>query len=114
MVAVIADRKRIRSPFIVGGLVFQLVGFSMCIATSSAAVTYAGIFIAACAIYQCQPSNITWMSNNLAGSYKRAVGMGLQISVGNLAGAMASNFYRAADAPRYKLGHALVRSSAAK
>lgn len=35
------------------------------------------------------------------------MGMGIQISVGNLAGAMASNFYRAADAPRYKLGHGL-------
>ncbi|KAK4545838.1 hypothetical protein LTR36_002402 [Oleoguttula mirabilis] len=106
-VAFAADRLRIRSPFIVGGLVFQLIGFSMCLSSSNAGVTYAGIFIAACAIYPCQPSNITWMSNNLAGSYKRAVGMGIQISVGNLAGAMASNFYRAADKPRYKLGHAL-------
>ena len=70
-------------------------------------VTYAGIFIAACAIYQCQPSNITWLSNNLSGSYKRTVGMGIQISVGNLAGAMASNFYRSEDAPTYKLGHGL-------
>jgi hypothetical protein len=39
-------------------------------------------------LYQCQPSNITWLSNNLSGSYKRAVGMGIQISVGNLAGGM--------------------------
>jgi len=56
----------------------------MMIANELQGVTYAGIFIAACAIYQCQPSNITWLSNNLAGSYKRAVGMGIQISVGNL------------------------------
>lgn len=95
VVAFIADRKRVRSPFILGGLFFQMVGFVMCIASSSPGVTYAGIFIAACALYLCQPSNITWLSNNLAGSYKRAVGMGLQISVGNLAGAAASNFYRA-------------------
>lgn len=107
IVAYIADRKRIRSPFILGGLIFQLVGFVMCIATDSPGVTYAGIFIAAAALYQCQPSNITWLSNNLAGSYKRAVGMGIQIAVGNLAGAMASNFYRQQDSPRYKLGHGL-------
>ncbi|KAK4984727.1 hypothetical protein LTR66_008395 [Elasticomyces elasticus] len=86
IVAFIADRKRVRSPFIIGGLVIQLIGFVMCLSTNNAGVTYAGIFIAACAIYQTQPSNITWLSNNLAGSYKRAVGMGLQISVGNLAG----------------------------
>ncbi|PNS20845.1 hypothetical protein CAC42_2776 [Sphaceloma murrayae] len=107
VVAYIADRKRIRSPFILGGLIFQLIGFVMCLSTSSPGVTYAGIFIAAAALYQCQPSNITWLSNNLSGSYKRAVGMGIQIAVGNLAGAMASNFYRGRDAPRYKLGHAL-------
>lgn len=85
-VAYLADRKRLRSPWILVGLVFQCVGFVMCISSSHPGVTYAGIFIAACALYQCQPSNITWLSNNLAGSYKRAVGMGLQISVGNLAG----------------------------
>lgn len=33
--------------------------------------------------------------------------MAIQISVGNLGGAMASNFYRARDAPRYILGHSL-------
>ena len=33
--------------------------------------------------------------------------MAIQIGVGNMAGAMASNFYRSADAPRYILGHAL-------
>ncbi|KAG8627328.1 hypothetical protein KVT40_004811 [Elsinoe batatas] len=105
--ALIADRKRLRSPFILTGLIFQLIGFVMCISTSSPGVTYAGIFIAGAALYQCQPSNITWLSNNLAGSYKRAVGMGIQISVGNLAGAMASNFYRERDSPRYRLGHGL-------
>ncbi|THZ88718.1 MFS general substrate transporter [Aureobasidium pullulans] len=106
-VAYAADRKRLRSPWILVGLCFQAIGFIMCISTSHPGVTYAGIFIAACALYQCQPSNITWLSNNLSGSYKRAVGMGIQISVGNLAGAMASNFYRSTDAPRYILGHGL-------
>lgn len=33
--------------------------------------------------------------------------MAIQIGVGNFAGAMASNFYRAQDAPRFVLGHAL-------
>jgi len=107
IVAHLADRYRIRSVWILGGLIFQLIGFVMCISTDKPGVTYAGIFIAASALYLCQPSNITWLSNNLSGSYKRAVGMGIQISVGNLAGACASNFYRAHDAPRYKLGHGL-------
>jgi len=33
--------------------------------------------------------------------------MAVHIGAGNLAGAMASNFYRAADKPKYVLGHSL-------
>ncbi|KAF2843204.1 MFS general substrate transporter [Patellaria atrata CBS 101060] len=102
-----SDRKGKRSPFIVGFLCVQLVGFIMCISTGTPGVVYAGVFIAVLGIYPAFPGNITWLSNNLAGSSKRAVGMAIQISVGNLAGAMASNFYRAEDSPRYILGHAL-------
>jgi nitrate/nitrite transporter NarK len=36
--------------------------------------------------------NITWLSNNLSGSYKRSAGMALQIGVGNLAGGDNSIF----------------------
>ena len=50
---------------------------------------------------------VTWISNNLAGSYKRSAGMAVHIGVGNLAGAMASNFYRTTDSPKYLLGHGL-------
>ncbi|KAL9074817.1 MAG: hypothetical protein Q9157_004229 [Trypethelium eluteriae] len=107
LVAYFADRKKIRSPFIIAGMFLQLVGFAMCISSGNAGVTYAGIFIATCAIYPTLPGNITWLSNNLAGSHKRAAGLGIQIGLGNLAGAAASNFYRANDAPRYILGHGL-------
>jgi hypothetical protein len=47
---------------------------------------YAGVFIATCAIYPAFPGVITWLANNLAGSYKRSVGMAIQIGVGNLGG----------------------------
>lgn len=79
----------------------------MCISSTKPGVIYAGVFIAACSIYPAFPGVITWLSSNLAGSSKRGVGMAIQIGVGNLAGAMASNFYRSKDAPRYRLGHAL-------
>jgi len=102
-----SDRMGKRSPFIFTFLCIMAVGFIMCISSSKPAVIYAGVFIAACALYPAFPGNITWLSNNLAGSTKRATGQAIQISVGNLAGAMASNFYRAKDAPHYKLGHSL-------
>lgn len=84
-----------------------LIGFIMCIASGIPGLTYAGIFIATAGVYAAYPGNIAWISNNLAGSTKRAAGMAVHISCGNLAGAFASNFYRKRDAPRFILGHAL-------
>ena len=44
------------------------------------------------------------LSNNLAGQYKRGIGMALQIGIGNFGGAIASNIYRSQDSPRFILG----------
>jgi len=105
--AYISDKVGKRSPFIIGFLLMMLVGFSMALGSSNPKVVYGGVYIAACGIYPAFPGIIAWLSNNLAGSYKRAAGMAMQIGIGNLGGAMASNFYRAKDTPRYKLGHSL-------
>ncbi|KAF2803268.1 MFS general substrate transporter [Mytilinidion resinicola] len=102
-----SDRYGKRSPFILVCLCIMAVGFIMCIASSKPGVVYAGLFFAACALYPAFAGSVTWLSNNLAGSTKRAMGQAIQIGVGGLAGAMASNFYRSEDAPHYRLGHAL-------
>ena len=100
-----------RWPYVFVPMTVILVGFVIAISGSAAGgvpgVVYAGVFIATCGIYPAFPGNITWISNNLAGSYKRAAGMAFQIGIGNLGGAYASNFYRKQDAPKYILGHAL-------
>jgi len=85
------------------------VGFIICLAASGRGVpgvVYFGVFVAVVGgyppistlsiidtdtsvfsgIYPAFPGNITWLSNNLAGSYKRAVGMAVHIGAGNLAG----------------------------
>jgi sugar phosphate permease len=106
-----ASSGRSRSPYVFFPMCAILVGFIMALAGSAAGdvpgVVYAGVFIAACGIYSAFPGNVVWISNNLAGSYKRSAGMAFHIGVGNLAGAMASNFYRAQDKPKYLLGHGL-------
>ncbi|KAM5356487.1 hypothetical protein ACJ41O_003133 [Fusarium nematophilum] len=107
IIAWTSDRVGKRSPFIVVFLCIMVVGFSMCISSGNPKVVYGGVFIAACAIYPAFPGVITWLANNMAGTYKRGVGMAIQIGVGNLGGAMAANFYRQKDGPRYILGHGL-------
>ena len=85
-VAWFSDRYGKRFPFILVCLILMAVGFIMCISSTKAGVIYAGVFIAACALYPAFPGNITWLSNNLAGSTKRATGQAIQIAMGNLAG----------------------------
>ncbi|KAI0331588.1 MFS general substrate transporter [Cubamyces sp. BRFM 1775] len=48
-----------------------------------------------------------WLTANLAGPNKRAAGMGLVFSVGNIGGAVSGQIYRAEWAPRYVQGHAI-------
>ncbi|KAI3337566.1 MFS general substrate transporter [Xylariaceae sp. AK1471] len=107
LVAYLSDRVGKRSPFIITGMLFILVGYILCISTGKPGVVYAGVFLAAAGLYPAFAGNIAWLSNNLAGGYKRSAGMAIQIGVGNLGGAFASNFYRGKDSPRYVLGHAL-------
>ena len=85
----------------------NVVSTTRCLGSADRIVVYAGLILAAIGMYAASPGTITWLANNLSGSYKRSTGMAIQISVGNLGGAMASNFYRAQDAPRYILGHSL-------
>ncbi|GFF54656.1 uncharacterized transporter C1002.16c [Aspergillus udagawae] len=114
IVAVVAawlsDRRKQRSPFILFFMSLIAIGFIIVIASTGRGVpgvVYFGVFVAVIGIYPAFPGNVTWLSVNLAGDYKRAAGMAIHIGLGNMAGAMASNFYRARDAPRYILGHAL-------
>ncbi|KAL1999602.1 hypothetical protein VTN02DRAFT_4287 [Thermoascus thermophilus] len=110
VVAWYSDRVGQRSPFIFGFMCVIGVGFIICLADAGRdvpGVVYFGVFVAVVGMYPAVPGNITWLSNNLAGSYKRAAGMAFHIGAGNLAGAMASNFYREQDSPGYVLGHAL-------
>lgn len=108
--AFFSDKVGMRSPFMVVNMVFLLVGYSLAIATNPAdkpGVIYAGVYIAALGVYPAFPGVIAWFSNNLSGSYKRAIGMAIHIGLGNFGGAFASNIYRAKDKPRFRLGHAV-------
>ncbi|KAI1259316.1 MFS general substrate transporter [Xylariaceae sp. FL1019] len=107
IVAYFSDRVGKRGPFVIGCMLVIIVGYALCLSTDRPGVIYAGVFIAAAGIYPGFAGNIAWLSNNLAGGYKRSAAMAIQIGVGNLGGAFASNFYRSHDSPRFILGHAL-------
>lgn len=103
-----SDRAVKRFPFIFFSYGLVLIGFIIAIAVNGNVwATYVAVFILTAGIYPAFPGVIAWLANNLAGQSKRGIGMAFQIALGNMAGAMSSNFYRSQDSPGYRLGHAL-------
>lgn len=118
-----------RFPFVALGLVMNLIGFSINISTAPRGAKYFGTFFCVAGSYAAFPGVVAWLvllianitnpqlttcsrrlGNNLAGQYKRGVGMALHIGIGNFAGAIASNIYRTQDSPRYILGRKFSKS----
>ncbi|CVL13727.1 hypothetical protein FPRO06_07716 [Fusarium proliferatum] len=106
-----SDKTQRRGLFVISGLTTALIGFVIAIATSDrpdlGGVTYAGCFIACCGFYPAFPGVVAWLANNTAGPYKRAISIGLQLSLGNLGGFVGSNIYLARDRPAYRLGYGI-------
>lgn len=102
-----ADKLGNRGYFNLGCLAAGMTGYIILIASHNATLSYIAIYLASAGIYPVVANSTTWYANNVEGSYKRAVTLGMAIGFGNLQGAVSSNVYRAKDAPRYILGHAV-------
>ncbi|PIL28563.1 MFS general substrate transporter [Ganoderma sinense ZZ0214-1] len=100
-----SDRIKRRSPFLFSGLLLCLVGFAINITNAPIGVKYFGTYLIVIGGYAAHPAIIAWLTNNLAGHYKRAVGIAFQGIFGNTGGLIASNMFRSQDAPRYITGH---------
>ncbi|RFU28322.1 hypothetical protein B7463_g7990, partial [Scytalidium lignicola] len=102
-----SDRVQQRTPFIMGGLAIAIVGFLAELAIPHprlSGVTYFFLFLIAAGLYSPFVCIVTLIANNLAPSSKRAVGMALLSSVGNMGGICGSNIYLSKEEPRYPAG----------
>ncbi|EPS96925.1 hypothetical protein FOMPIDRAFT_1032200 [Fomitopsis schrenkii] len=107
VVAIWSDRIKLRSPFLLAGILTCIIGFSINISDANAGVKYFGTFLCVTGSYATLPGSIAWLGNNLAGQYKRGLGMAFQIGIGNLSSVIVSNIYLQKDVPRYVIGHAV-------
>ncbi|OAL53127.1 MFS general substrate transporter [Pyrenochaeta sp. DS3sAY3a] len=108
VVAIASDKYKNRSTFIIFPFIVAAVGYITLLALPHPGLpgaTYAMLFVVASGLYPSICGVISWNANNLAGSWKRSVGMALQISIGNLGGAIGSNIYLAKEAPHYWTGY---------
>ncbi|KIY70557.1 MFS general substrate transporter [Cylindrobasidium torrendii FP15055 ss-10] len=103
-----ADKWGRRGMFNIIFLSIGAAGYIILVVSKNAAVSYFAVYLAACGIYPVIPNSIAWVSNNVEGSYKRSVSIGMVIGFGNINGAVSSNVYRAKDKPWYPMGHGLV------
>ncbi|KAF1837695.1 MFS general substrate transporter [Decorospora gaudefroyi] len=102
-----SDLTRMRSPYIIGGYSIAICGFIAQLAIPKPdypGITYGFLFPVAAGLYCPFTCLVSWIGNSLAPSSKRAVGMALLISVGNMGGIMGSNIYLGREAPKYTTG----------
>lgn len=106
----LSDRKQIRWAIIVGGYSLGACCFVALLSIPHPrypGLTYAFLFGIPAGVYPPLITILSWVANNLAPTWKRAVGMAVLISIGNLGGAVGSNIYLEAQEPHYWLGYGL-------
>ncbi|KAK0744542.1 major facilitator superfamily transporter [Apiosordaria backusii] len=97
-----SDRRRERGWHIVGALVVAIGGLIGVVVSVSNAAKYAALCVFLFGSYVPPPLTVAWLSGNTPATGKRALVVGAN-GLGNLAGAIGSQLYRAEYAPGYKL-----------
>lgn len=107
LVAYLSDRCRHRYGFIMAGCCIATVGYGMLLHQGgmSRDTKFTAVFLVALGGYISTPMALTWLSNNVAGHWKRAFSSGLQVMVGNIAGIIGANIFLTTESPTYFTGY---------
>lgn len=94
----LADKFNWRMPFILGPMTAVLVGFCILLPLASnienqVAACYIGVMLICIGQYPTNPAGSAWISSNLAGDSKRAMGIALNICLGNSGGILGSYMF---------------------
>ena len=111
LVAYFADRTGRRALFMLCFGIFPIIGYILLLASYSNGVRYFACYVIIFGGYTIVALNITWINGNIAPHYKRATALGMNQTIGNLAGVIAGQIYIASESPRYKTGQAVSLTS---
>lgn len=108
----LSDHFYWRMPFVVIPFTLVAIGFSVMLGLqgdfeNQLGASYTAIVIACIGIYPAMPAATSWAGNNLAPASRRAVGLALNICVGNMGGIMGSYMFFDSNAPEYNIGFGL-------
>lgn len=104
IVGYFSDKLNHRGGFLIGGLIFEIIGYGLLIGSETLGVRYLGCMFIGVGIYVCSALVIMWANNNNAGHYKRATMGGLITTIGSCAGVLAGQIFTSNTAPRYLKG----------
>jgi sugar phosphate permease len=90
IVAWLSDRQQRRGIYICILGAISIVGYGMLISNSSAGTHYAGCFLVAMGLYVAVGIPLAWLPSNNPRYGKRTTATGLQLTIGNASGIMAS------------------------
>ncbi|POY74243.1 hypothetical protein BMF94_2681 [Rhodotorula taiwanensis] len=105
-----SDRLGQRGIFNVFWMSIVCIGYTILLAinvTKNPGVAYFAVFLCVGGIAPCIANTITWAGNNNAPVIKRGTAMGVLFMTGNSGGIVSSLIYRAKDAPKFRMGHAV-------
>lgn len=103
-IALISDKMRLRSPFIIGGCILCATGISIMLGSDVHGVRFFGIFVLAPGIYVNASMNCLWLSGNNGNYFKRATALGINLFVGASSGLVSGQIFVARQKPQYTLG----------
>lgn len=84
--SILADRWQKRFVFLFIDQWLCIIGFIIQLAYPPSGVRYFGLFLIAAGSYAALPTVVAWLSVNLRGQTKRAVGVSFEIGIGNFGG----------------------------
>ncbi|KPI36955.1 putative transporter [Cyphellophora attinorum] len=104
-VVFLSDRFKRRGAFIIGCCISPVIGYLIAVGTPNQHAGYAAMFILVLGIYPISTLAVTWAAGTLAPDDKRAIGMPLASSIGNLSNFVSSQLYPTQQGPRYRQGN---------
>lgn len=127
-----SDWKQTRGPVVITFGITSVIGYALLISDSGSGVHYAGCFLVALGLYVSVGIPLAWLPSNTPRYGKRTTAIGLQLTIGNCSGIMASfvslppvlrqawycydrcltvcQLYPTSEGPRFVRGHAVTMS----
>ncbi|RMJ13886.1 hypothetical protein CDV36_006447 [Fusarium kuroshium] len=99
LTGIMADRVRLRSPFIIGYSILHMAGLAMISWGGSQGARYTSMFLAIAGSNCAIPSALAFLANNVVGTHKRQFAVPIQTIFGGIGGIIGSLMFREADYP---------------